>query len=307
MKTINTTKSYQNERINEAGGGDACAGQVVWSPVKSIWITTMFVLAIVGGVWTFSIEAFAVFLISSAVTLCLGHSLGMHRKLIHHSYDCPKWLEYLLVHLGVVVGLAGPKGMMKVHDIRDWAQRQPKCHDFFSHQQAKLIDFYWALHCDFVFDKPPEFTAEQSFVDDKVYQWMEKYWLWQQLPLALLLFVVGGVDWVIWGSCVRVAVCVTGHWFIGYMAHNNGDRHWHVEGASVQGYNIKFAALITMGESWHNNHHAFPGSALLGIEKGQMDPGWWVLLVLNKLGLVWDIKLPADLPERDELQRLVAD
>ncbi|MCJ8274842.1 MAG: acyl-CoA desaturase, partial [Psychrosphaera sp.] len=168
-------------------------------------------------------------------------------------------------------------------------------------------DFYWALHCDFVFDKPPEFTAEQSFVDDKVYQWMEKYWLWQQLPLALLLFVVGGVDWVIWGSCVRVAVCVTGHWFIGYMAHNNGDRHWHVEGASVQGYNIKFAALITMGESWHNNHHAFPGSALLGIEKGQMDPGWWVLLVLNKLGLVWDIKLPADLPERDELQRLVAD
>ena len=196
---------------------------------------------------------------------------------------------------------------MKVHDIRDWAQRQPKCHDFFSHQQAKLIDFYWALHCDFVFDKPPEFTAEQSFVDDKVYQWMEKYWLWQQLPLALLLFVVGGVDWVIWGSCVRVAVCVTGHWFIGYMAHNNGDRHWHVEGASVQGYNIKFAALITMGESWHNNHHAFPGSALLGIEKGQMDPGWWVLLVLNKLGLVWDIKLPADLPERDDLQRVVAD
>ena len=85
-----------------------------------------------------------------------------------------------------------------------------------------------------------------------------------------------------WGICMRVAVSVTGHWFIGYFAHNQGARDWHVDGAAIQGFNIKFASLITMGESWHNNHHAFPGSALLGIEKNQLDPGWWVLLALKK-------------------------
>jgi fatty-acid desaturase len=56
-----------------------------------------------------------------------------------------------------------------------------------------------------------------------------------------------------------------------------------------------------MGESWHNNHHAFPGSARLGIEDNQPDPGWWILRYLQKIGLVWNIKLPQDLPVRPEL------
>lgn len=111
----------------------------------------------------------------------------------------------------------------------------------------------------------------------------------------------GGVDRVIWGECLRVTVSVMGHWLIGYFAHNTGQRHWHVEGASVQGYNVRFCGLITMGECWHNNHHAFPESAQLGIEKNQTDPGWWVLQLLEKVGLVWQIKRPADLPTRSEL------
>ena len=56
-----------------------------------------------------------------------------------------------------------------------------------------------------------------------------------------------------------------------------------------------------MGECWHNNHHAFPGSAKLGLEKGQSDPGWWVLIILSKIGLVKNLKLVADLEERQEL------
>jgi hypothetical protein len=56
-----------------------------------------------------------------------------------------------------------------------------------------------------------------------------------------------------------------------------------------------------MGECWHNNHHAFPGSARLGLAPGEWDPGWWVLLGLRRLGLVWAIRLPADLPNRPEL------
>jgi stearoyl-CoA desaturase (delta-9 desaturase) len=53
-----------------------------------------------------------------------------------------------------------------------------------------------------------------------------------------------------------------------------------VDGAAVQGRNIPLTSLLTMGESWHNNHHAFPGSARLGLYAGEWDPGWWMLLVL---------------------------
>ena len=71
---------------------------------------------------------------------------------------------------------------------------------------------------------------------------------------------------------------MTGHWLVGYFAHNRGPRSWHIEGAGVQGYNVPYCGLITMGEAWHNNHHAFPGSARLGLRDGETDPGWWVLL-----------------------------
>ena len=101
---------------------------------------------------------------------------------------------------------------------------------------------------------------------------------------------------------VYVLLCVTGHWLVGYFAHNDGGKHWHVEGAAVQGYNIKYLGLITMGECWHNNHHAFPGSAKLGLHKSETDPGWWVLKALEKMDVVWDIKLPEDLPDRAELK-----
>lgn len=294
-------KKYENERIKSKLPSDAFNATVYWSPKKSSWISLMYLVAIIGGYLTFSYEALLVFLVFTAITLCFGHSLGMHRRLIHKSFDCPKWLEYIFVHLGVLVGLAGPKGMMYTHDLRDWAQRQKQSHDYFGHQNSLLKDWYWQLHCDIKLDNGPDFKPESSFQNDPVYHWMEKTWMWQQLPWAIVLFLIGGVSWVVWGVAVRVAVSVMGHWLIGYFAHNHGGSHWHVEGASVQGYNIKFCALITMGESYHNNHHAFPGSAKFALKKGEFDLGWLVLMGLERLGLVWDIKTPESLPERPEL------
>lgn len=285
---------YENSETN------AFEAKVIWSPSKSIWVMMMYLFGIYGVLFLSSIENFLVFLISSAITLCLGHSLGMHLRLIHQSYECPKWLEYLFVHFGVIVGLAGPFGMVGTHDTRDWAQRQPQCHPYFSHQSSFLKDGFWQIHCDIVLKHPPIFK-EESILDTQFYRFMEKTWMLQQLPLALILYLIGGVEWVIWGTCLRVAISVTGHWLIGYFAHNSGHRSWHVNGAGVQGYNIKFCGLITMGECWHNNHHAFPGSAKLGLEKGQSDPGWWVLIILSKIGLVKNLKLVADLEERQEL------
>ncbi len=69
---------------------NAVDGQVRWSPIKSLWIFTHLAITIIGGIYTFSLETLLVFLFTTAATLCFGHSLGMHRKLIHHSYQCPK-------------------------------------------------------------------------------------------------------------------------------------------------------------------------------------------------------------------------
>jgi stearoyl-CoA desaturase (delta-9 desaturase) len=244
-----------------------------------------------------------VFVVSTAVSLNLGHSLGMHRRFIHRAYNCPKWLEYTFVHLGVLVGLAGPFGMLNTHDLRDWAQRQSRCHSYFSHGEAWYRDLWWQLFCSIDLREPPQLTMEAEIAGDPVYEWMERTWMWQQLPWALLYYALGGWAWVFWGICSRVSVCIIGHWLIGHFAHNHGGKHWHVDGAAVQGYNVPWSALLTMGESWHNNHHAFPGSAKLGLEPGQWDPGWWVLCGLERIGVVSDIVLPANLPRRDELRK----
>ena len=295
---------YHNERIDDSDFCNANDGKVVLSKTKLFWLGSMLLLSIIGGVLTFSLEALLVFVISTAVSLCLGHSLGMHRKLIHQSYQCPLWLEYFFVHLGVIVGLAGPIGMIKTHDMRDWAQRQHECHDYFGHKQPMLIDAYWQLFCDIQLGEPPKLLLEDRVKKDRVFSFMERTWMLQQLPWALLFFSIGGIPWVIWGICMRVSISILGHWFIGYFAHNQGERDWHVKDAHIQGHNVRFAAILTMGESWHNNHHAYPGSAKLGIKPGQSDLGWSVLIQLKKLGLVWALVLPKDLPNRPELIKI---
>lgn len=128
--------------------------------------------------------------------------------------------------------------------------------------------------------------------------------MWQQLPPALLLYALGGWSFVVFGTCARVTAGVLGHWLIGHFAHNDGGMHFAVKDAAVQGRNIRLTSVLTMGECWHNNHHAYPGSARLGLFAGEWDPGWWMLLLLHRLGLAWDFRLPKDLPARPELMSI---
>lgn len=71
-------------------------------------------------------------------------------------------LERLLVYVGVLVGVAGPFSILRVHDERDWAQRQDACHDFFAHRRSPLLDLLWQLNCRFRFARPPAFAVEKA-------------------------------------------------------------------------------------------------------------------------------------------------
>lgn len=284
---------------------DPLNGVIRWAPAKSLWIGGMTIVAIVFGPQTFTWGAFALFLLTSAVTLCFGHSVGMHRKLIHESFECPLWLERVCVYLGTLVGMAGPLGMIRLHDFRDWAQRQPICHDYSRHNASLLRDAWWQMHCRLVLKHPPQFRLEPRLAGDKFYDLVERSWMTQQIPLAVLFYAIGGWPFVIWGICVRVSVCVTGHWLIGHYAHCKGPQTFVIDGAAAQGYDVPLAGLISMGEAWHNNHHAYPNSAKLGLLPGQSDLGWLLIRGFEAIGLAWNVKTPEVLPERAGL-RLVA-
>jgi fatty-acid desaturase len=296
--------SLRSPRMFDAETTSAMDGTVHWRPVKSIWISAMTLAALIGGPMFFTWGALALFLVTTAVTVCLGHSLGMHRRLIHRSYDCPLWLERVFVYLGTQVGMAGPYGMIRQHDIRDWAQRKPRCHAYLAHRSSMPRDGWWQLHCELRLAHPPALVIERRVRDDRFYQFLERTWMAQQIPWAVLFFLAGGMPWLVWGVAARVAASVTGHWLVGYFAHNQGPRSWHIQGAGVQGYNVRYAGFITMGEAWHNNHHAFPGSARLGLNRSETDPGWWVLQALERAGLIWGVKTPDTLPHRPNLVRL---
>lgn len=286
----------------QAGQADfVCEGEVLYAPVKSLWFSGMASAALVGGFFSFRWDAFTLFVASTAFVLLFGHSLGSHRQLIHHSFQCPRWLRCTLIYCGVLVGLAGPLGILRQHELRDYAQRLPVCHDYLRHGRGFWTDAWWQLHCELHLSHPPHIRIEPFVANDRFLIWLERTWMLQQLPIAVLFYLLGGWAFVFWGVCARVTAGVLGHWLIGWFAHNQGAMSYEVRGAAAQGRNIPWTSLLTMGESWHNNHHAFPGSARLGLAPGEWDPGWWMLRLLERCGLVWDLRLPESLPPRPEL------
>jgi len=286
---------------------DAVTGRVVWVPTKSLWTAGMTLVALVAGPATASLDAVAVFLVTTMITICAGHSVGMHRLLIHKSFVAPLWLERLLVYLGTLVGMVGPFGMIYAHDIRDWAQRQTECNDLHAHRRTFFRDAWWQMHCALALKHPPRFVIEPRIAEDSVYRFLERTWMLQQVPWAILFYALGGWGWVVWGIAVRVSVSLTGHWLVGHFAHKRGHRGWAVDGVAVQGYNVRGAGLVTFGEAFHGNHHAYPGSAKLGLEGGQIDLGWWFIQSLAKLGLAHHIQTPQTVGERRGLRRLSHD
>lgn len=291
------------ERVVATPETSASEGAIVWAPVRSLWLIGHGVAGFAGVVLFPQIDAALVFIVLTAATICGGHSVGMHRLLIHRSFEAPRGVEYLLVWLGTLVGMAGPFGMIRAHDFRDWHQRQKYCPPHPSHGAGFFRDAWWQLCCEYRLRRPPLFLLEERIREDRFYNAVERSWMLQQVPVALALFLVGGWGWALWGCSLRIFVSLTGHWMIGHFAHRGGHQGWRVEGLPAQGYNVPGFGLITFGENWHGNHHAFPYSAKLGVEEGQTDPGFLFISALEALGLAWNVQTPGSQPDREGLVR----
>ncbi len=283
--------------VIDTAAADPVDGRVVADPAAILWSGGMAATALVAGPLTVTPSALTVFLLTTAAALLLGHSLGYHRLMIHGSFACPRWLRRTLVWCGAAVGMAGPYGIARAHDMRDWAQRRPACHPYLAHRSAPLRDAWWQIYCRLDLARPPAFDFAALDADPFARR-LEASWRWQQLPIALLLFALGGWGWVVWGVAARVAVATHGHWLVGYLAHNRGPQSWLVHRAGVQAHDVPWAAIPTMGEAWHNNHHAYPGSARIGLYPGQSDIGYAVIRALERLGLAWDVRTPDTMAAR---------
>ena len=286
-------------------GADPCAGRVRIDGAKALWNGAMIagtLAALVVATW----QAVLLFLVLTYATLLIGHSVGMHRMMIHRTFRARPWLARLLLYVGTIVGVSGPSGIIRIHDTRDWAQREPFCHDFFAHRAGFWQDLAWNLFCHFDFDRPPRITIEPAIAADPFVRFLDATWRWQQLPLAAVLYAWGGWPSLLWGVCARVFVSTAGHWSVTYFCHNPGPGRWRVKGAGLQASNLPGLGLLTYGECWHNNHHAFPESARIGLEPGQTDPGWWVIRGLERLGLVTAVGEPRPASLRDDLEESAA-
>jgi len=135
-------------------------------------------------------------------------------------------------------------------------------------------------------DDIPRFTKD--IWDDPVYKFLQNYFVPVQVVLGLLLFAIGGWSFVVWGVFVRLVVVFHCTWFVNSATHKFGYRTYDSNDRSK---NCWWVALVTYGEGWHNNHHAYQYSARHGMKWWEIDFTWMTIQFLQLLGLAQKVKL----------------
>jgi fatty-acid desaturase len=122
---------------------------------------------------------------------------------------------------------------------------------------------------------------------DRFQMWISR-WHWVPITiLAGLLFALGGWRYVLWGICLRTVIGLHSTWLVNSATHMWGRRRFLTRDDSRNSF---WVALLTFGEGWHNNHHAYPRSARHGMVWYEFDPNWYGILVLSILGLASEVK-----------------
>jgi len=221
------------------------------------------------------------------LTLCIGHSVGLHRGVIHRTYQVGPIVRGVLSYLFVLSGLGGPISWARLHAIRDFWQNQPDCPRYFAYDHSIVRDFGWNLHLRFEpVDNRTDSRLPTDVLRDPWLRFLEWTWPLHTVLLAIAIFLVLGPGGVAVCVCARTAAGILGHWAVGYAAHAWGERRFVVPGAKESGTNVWILGVLSFGEGFHNNHHAFPSSARMGMRLGELDLGWVVIWILEKLTLV---------------------
>jgi stearoyl-CoA desaturase (delta-9 desaturase) len=268
-------------------------GRVRLDPVRALWLWGMAVPGLVAGLPALTTATTALALGLTLLTLCLGHSVGLHRGIIHRAYESGPVTRGVLAWLFVLSGLGGPLSWARLHAVRDYWQNRADCPRYFAYDHGLMRDFGWNLHCRFeAADDRADGRLPADVLGDRWLRFLEATWPLHVMALAAAIAWTLGPGAVAVCVCARTAAGIFGHWFVGYAAHAWGEQPRLVPGAAESGTNLRLLGVVSFGEGFHNNHHAFPRSARMGLDRGQVDLGWIALRGLSVIGLVRSLRTP---------------
>jgi stearoyl-CoA desaturase (delta-9 desaturase) len=230
-----------------------------------------------------------------------GVTLGFHRLLTHRSFQTFKAVEYTLAALGSmavqgpVMSWVADHRKHHAHTDKDGDPHSPHGH---GGGLRGAIAGLWYAHMGWLFDRAGQAAHERyarDLVEDPGMRAINRlFLLWVLAGFALpfgLGWLIGGtladgLTGALWGGAVRIFLLHHLTWSINSVCHFFGSRRFAIDDHST---NVFWLSLLTFGESWHHNHHAFPRSAMHGMRWWELDPTGWVVRGLKRARLIWNV------------------
>jgi stearoyl-CoA desaturase (delta-9 desaturase) len=232
----------------------------------------------------------------------LGITVGFHRLLTHRAFKTSPTLRGVFAGLGSAA-IEGP--------VISWVADHRKHHAFADEEgdphsphvghgegvSAQFKGFFHA-HVGWLFIHTQRGNKQRfapDLIEDPVVSFVDRtfvYWALASLAVPFALgWLIGGtlgaaLTGLLWGGAVRIFVLHHVTYSINSLCHMFGKRDFETTDESR---NLAWLALPSMGEAWHNSHHAFPTSAVHGLRRTQLDPSAALIRALEKLGLAWDV------------------
>ena len=233
----------------------------------------------------------------------LGITVGFHRLLSHRSFKAGPVTFATFVILGSMAAQGPPLYWACNHRRHhQFTERAGDPHSPHDRDGVALSGWRGFLHAHIGWSFSAEMTNSALYGKDLLRNRLlgrlnQLYYLWVALGVlapALLGVLIERSAWgflqgFVWGGCVRLALSYHSINAINSVTHLYGTRPFATR---EQSRNNAWLALPTFGESWHNNHHAYPGSAVFGFRWWQVDLGAWTILALERCGLVTAVARP---------------
>jgi stearoyl-CoA desaturase (delta-9 desaturase) len=257
------------------------------------WPTTfvfcLFHVGAIAALFLFEWQAVAVAAVLYWLAIGCGIGMGYHRLLTHRSYEVPKPIEYFMAICGTLTLEGGPISWVATHRIHH--QKSDQEGDPHTPREGG-----WWAHVGWIISGESNHNNTKvmsryapDLGKDPFYRWLNTYHYVPLIVSGLILFAIGGMSMMLWGTCVRVVIGLHATWLVNSAAHMWGKRRF---ATSDDSRNNWWVALLTFGEGWHNNHHAHPTSARHGLKWYEFDLTWIQIRCLELLGLVKSAKVP---------------
>ena len=267
-------------------------------PVKIKWgilLGIAFIhLAALGAPFFFTWAAFKLFLALQAIT-AISITLCFHRLLTHRSFSVPKWLEYFLTLCGALALQGGPMKWVSTHRVHHAFSDRPND----PHSPNK--GFWWAhmvwlFPWDETIDNPEKYIRFVPDLNrDPVHRFIEKTTTLISIIFGSILFLIGGWPFVFWGMFARLVCVYHGTWLVNSASHLWGYQSYDTNEGSRNNW---WVALVSYGEGWHNNHHAYPHSAAHGLRWWEIDITYMIIRFLALCGLAKRVRMPQGGPAK---------